>query len=181
MSVAQPAADSPLDPWLPRFSVREYHRQAVACSPARAIEETLRLPVAPDRVVRALLLMRGLGAGRETIGEFAGRGGFVVLERTATSFVFGLAGRIAGGAGPKRASTREEWMSWRAPGVKIVADFRAWPGEGGQGSVLATETRVQGLDRTSRALFRAYWLVVGPFSALIRRRWLRAVASRVSS
>jgi hypothetical protein len=25
-------------------------------------------------------------------------------------------------------------------------------------------------------VFRAYWLVVGPFSALIRRRWLRAIA-----
>jgi hypothetical protein len=28
----------------------------------------------------------------------------------------------------------------------------------------------------SRALFWLYWLVVGPFSKMIRRRWLRAVA-----
>jgi hypothetical protein len=32
------------------------------------------------------------------------------------------------------------------------------------------------LTPRARRLFRAYWLVVGPFSALIRRRWLKAIA-----
>jgi hypothetical protein len=30
----------------------------------------------------------------------------------------------------------------------------------------------------ARRSFRRYWLVVGPFSALIRRRWLAAIARR---
>ena len=37
-----------------------------------------------------------------------------------------------------------------------------------------TETRVAAMDARSRRAFRAYWLAVGPFSALIRRRWLAA-------
>jgi hypothetical protein len=44
------------------------------------------------------------------------------------------------------------------------------------GSLLATETRVQALDGASRRAFRRYWLAVGPFSALVRRRWLAAAA-----
>src|SRR5918996_652882 len=40
------------------------------------------------------------------------------------------------------------------------------------GAHLATETRVADVDFP----FRMYWLIVGPFSAVIRRRWLRAVA-----
>jgi hypothetical protein len=60
--------------------------------------------------------------------------------------------------------------------LKIAADFRAAP-VGDDRSRLSTETRVLPLDAMSRRLFRAYWLVVGPSSALIRRRWLRAIAA----
>jgi hypothetical protein len=41
-------------------------------------------------------------------------------------------------------------------------------------SILATETRVAAMDAEARRAFRRYWLAVGPFSALIRRRWLAA-------
>jgi hypothetical protein len=41
-------------------------------------------------------------------------------------------------------------------------------------SILGTETRVAAMDAKSRRAFRRYWLAVGPFSALIRRRWLAA-------
>jgi hypothetical protein len=39
-----------------------------------------------------------------------------------------------------------------------------------------TETQVDAADETARWRFRGYWLVVGPFSCLIRRRWLRQIA-----
>jgi len=86
-----------------------------------------------------------------------------------------MAARLRGA--PRKASDRDGWLSWRAPGVKIVADFRA-VGLGDGRSLLTTETRVLTLDSTSRTLFHLYWVVVGPFSALIRRRWLRAIAAR---
>jgi hypothetical protein len=37
---------------------------------------------------------------------------------------------------------------------------------------------VHALDERARRLFRLYWLVVGPFSKLIRRRWLKAIRER---
>ncbi|HET7857550.1 MAG TPA: hypothetical protein VFL41_13925 [Gaiellaceae bacterium] len=40
----------------------------------------------------------------------------------------------------------------------------------GRGMAARRET----LENRARRAFRAYWLVVGPFSALIRRRWLAA-------
>ena len=42
--------------------------------------------------------------------------------------------------------------------------------------IVRTLLRVHALTPRARRLFRLYWLVVGPFSALIRRRWLRAIA-----
>jgi hypothetical protein len=44
------------------------------------------------------------------------------------------------------------------------------------GTLLSTETRVSATNSTARRAFRGYWRVVGPFSGLIRRRWLRAAA-----
>jgi hypothetical protein len=167
-----------LDRWLPRYSVREYHQRAVRASPEETLAAALRVPVAPDWIVRMLFLLRGLGSGRQSIAEFASTGGFLILEQTPRSFVFGLAGGFQ--RGWRVAATRQEWMDWPSTGVKIVGDFRAHPADDGT-SRLSTETRVQALSLTSQLVFRMYWLVVGPFSALIRRRWLRAIALAAAS
>jgi hypothetical protein len=167
-----------LDRWLPSYSVRELHERLIELPPEEALETALQSPVAPDRIVRALFRLRGFGASDESIGAFGSSHGFVVLERTPTAFVFGLATRLRGR--PRRASDRESWLSWSPPGLKIAADFRTEPA-GDARSRLSTETRVLPLDGVSRVLFRSYWLVVGPFSALIRRRWLRAIAARARS
>jgi hypothetical protein len=63
--------------------------------------------------------------------------------------------------------------------VRVAADLGAIPA--GDGCVLSTETRVQAVDDRSRRMFGRYWLVVGPFSGLIRRRWLRAVESAIET
>jgi hypothetical protein len=43
--------------------------------------------------------------------------------------------------------------------------------------LLTTETRIAAVDDAARRAFTWYWRIVGPFSALIRRRWLRAIAN----
>jgi hypothetical protein len=58
----------------------------------------------------------------------------------------------------------------------MLVDVRAEPR--GDGCVLSTETRVAAADAAARHAFRRYWLAIGPFSKLIRRRWLAAVARR---
>ncbi len=135
----------------------------------------LDTPVASDWIVRALFRLRGLGSMNSTIGEFSSKGGFLALERTPTEYVFGLAGRLWGW--PRRTADVDGWRDWSAPGIKIAADLRAVPAGEGR-TRLSTETRVLTLDGWSRIIFRTYWLVVGPFSALIRRRWLKAIADR---
>jgi hypothetical protein len=162
--------------WLPRFDVHERHELFVPLPPEQALEVALAAPAAPDRIVRTLFRLRGLGSTDGTIGEIFSRGRFLALERTPTSYVFGAAVRLDGNR--RSATDVQAWQRWTAPGVKIAADFRAEPA--GDGARISTETRVLALDRRSRLVFRAYWLVVGPFSALIRRRWLRAIAARAS-
>lgn len=140
-----------LDRHLSRFDVNEIHEIALDVSAETALDRVLALPVTPDRIVRTLFRIRGLRGLDLPIGRFATEElGLEMVERTSTTAV--AAGRL------------------RRQRVAIL--FEAVPTRDG-GSKLVTETRVA----DANLAFRVYWLVVGPFSGLIRRRWLRAVAN----
>lgn len=159
-----------IDGWLPTYDVGERHEIDVALPVAEALRRALAAPAAPDPLIRLLFRLRGL-APDGTIEQFMATNGFTVLERTETTYVVGLIarGRRIDLSGP------DQWRDGAFPdSVKIAADFRAEPSP--SGARLITETRVAANSSRSRLVFRLYWLVVGPFSKLIRRRWLRAAA-----
>ncbi|HEV8536764.1 MAG TPA: hypothetical protein VGR87_13750 [Candidatus Limnocylindria bacterium] len=143
-----------LDSILPRYEVREYHETMVSASPEAALMAALAMPAASDPVVAALFWLRRIPGGELPLGEFIRGMGFrpaIATERA----VVGI-GEVSG--------------------VRIA--FGLWADPLGPGrSRLATETRVRARDASARRGFRLYWLAVGPFSGLIRRRWL-AVARR---
>ena len=141
-----------LDRYLPRFDVNEVHEIALELPPEVALERVLALPVTPDPIVRALFRVRGLGGLDLSLERFATEElGLDMVERTSTTAV--AAGRLRS--------------------QRVAVSFEAVPRPPG-GSQLVTETRVADVDLG----FRLYWLVVRPFSGLIRRRWLRAVGGR---
>jgi hypothetical protein len=140
-----------LDTVLPEYEVWERHSVALPLTPEQALAVALAAPAAPDPIVCTLLRLRGLGVPRGSLEEFATTPPFRELARSATEFVAGLNPR----------------------GLRIAFDFRAEPRL--DGSLLTTETRVHALTPRARRLFRLYWLAIGPFSALIRRRWLKAI------
>ena len=167
--MTQPAPGG-IERWLPRYHVGQRHHVDVDATPEQALNRALDAPAAPDGLIRLLFRLRGLRPGG-SIREFMAANGFTVLERTPTTYVVGLVARRRRlpVAGP------EAWRAAALPGsVKVAADFRTEPGPGG--ARLITETRVAASDRGALLAFRAYWLLVGPFSKLIRRRWLRAAA-----
>ena len=142
-----------LDDWLPEYDVVERHDAAVPAPPERALEFALGSPAAPDKIVAGLLRARGMPARGRTIGEFFSGADFRQLRRTPTEWAAAL----------------------ERSGLRIAIDFRAEPIPGG--SRLTTETRVKATDARARRRFRLYWLAIGPFSALIRRRWLAAATA----
>jgi hypothetical protein len=151
--------------WLPDYDVVSRHERLVAGEPETAFAALLSGPT--DPLVRTLLRLRGLRAA-PTLDAFFASHGFAVLSRTDTELVVGGSGR------PWRVTERLRPFTAAAPGtVRIAADFRADPAPGGR-TLLSTETRVSAADASARRAFARYWRVVGPFSGLIRRRWLRA-------
>jgi hypothetical protein len=64
------------------------------------------------------------------------------------------------------------------PGFALAAmNFVVTP-DGANGSIVSTETRVYATSVLARRRFAAYWRVIYPGSALIRRMWLRAIEHR---
>ena len=157
---------SRLDELMPAYDARERHDLEVAASPQDAVAMALASPVAPDALVRALFRLRGLQSGGTVHGAMRALG-FSPLVWESDCVVIGAAGRPwapHGGLVP---------FDKAGPGqVRMLLEVSAVPS--GAGSLLVTETRVAALDGSARRAFRRYWLVVGPFSAFIRRRWLAA-------
>ena len=162
-----------IDRFLPEWDVNEVHEIVLDVPPAHALAAALAAPAAPG-VVRVLLRLRGLRASGSIEGLLLGMG-FEVLAREPEEVVFGAAGkpwRLRGAIG--------SFGDASAGSVRIVANLLASPLAGG-GTRLSTETRIAARDDSGRRAFRRYWRLVGPFSALIRRRWLDAVRRSVAT
>jgi hypothetical protein len=173
----------PLDDFLPVYEFSERHWVAID-APAQRIDAALRqVSIADIPLARALWFVRRLGhpygdsAKPFVGGELPG----VVLENVAEDgIVLGLTGqfwRVLGGEpDPARPLTPDDFLAYARPDVcKAVIDFRVGP------SSLSTETRVHVADPRARRSFRRYWLVVRPFSGLIRILLLRAACRRAEA
>jgi hypothetical protein len=177
---------SALERWLPRYDVSERHEVSVG-APPEAVDRAIR-EVSLDDVplARALVRLRGVRHGRgdgSFVEQLSRRLGAVVVEdRPGSEIALGLVGqfwRLRGGDGA-RPRTPEEFARFdRADWGKALMSFEIEPRDGG--SRLATETRVRVPDPAARRRFRRYWLVVRPFSGLIRILLLRAAKRRAEA
>ena len=167
---------SPLDVYLPRADAAERHEVEVRAS-APAVWRALHAADLGGPVAHVLMALRtGRLRRRGTTLADLQRGGFTRLgESTGAWVVLGLTGRFwtpAGGVVPTDPRT---WAAGPPPGAAQAAwSFELWPADDGR-TRLVTETRVRCADAGARRAFRAYWLVVRPFSGLLRRLMLRNV------
>lgn len=157
---------SRLDELMPEWDVRERHERRVPASPHDAVAAAIGIPIAPDGIVGALFRLRGLPGDGSLHGAMHALG-FEQLVCEDECVVLGAAGR------PWSPRGRIGRISTAGPGeIRMLFEISATEAE--NGAVLCTETRVAAVDAGARRAFRRYWLVIGPFSGLVRRRWLAA-------
>jgi hypothetical protein len=162
---------------LPEYDFRERHSRRVGAPPERVFAAVRELCADDTPFVRLLFRLRGLrGDTARPIFEQMGRFGFEVLAeepgREVVVAAIGQPWKVRGGARPRGVDFR----TFAEPGyAKMALNWRLEDG------VLSTETRVQLTDAHARRAFRRYWLVIRPFSGVIRRAWLRAVTRRAAS
>jgi hypothetical protein len=178
----------PLDLYLPRYDVREFHSLAIDAPPERviAVGRELRGSDSPLFVLLmglrsfpSLLRGRRISYSRPLVGEFE-RAGFLALDERPDELVLGVVGRFWRPSGGVREMDPADFDAFAEPGwAKAAFNFRALPDAAGA-TLLTTETRVMCTDPASRRRFMRYWRVVHPGSAAIRIAWLRAIRRRAT-
>lgn len=171
---------SAIDDWLPEYQVSARYSILVGRSPEKTAAALRKASFADLPIVRGLMRLRGYRLGKATPAAsppVEGRrfGSFLELVAKPQEVVLGIAGRFwRPDGGIVRDLTADGFRDFHRMGyAKAVWNFDVSPVDGG--SRLSTETRVRTFGRAATVKFRLYWVVVGPFSGLMRRAMLNEV------
>jgi hypothetical protein len=180
-----------LDEFAPAWQFHEFHTIAVAAPPARVFEAIERVRADEIFLFRTLIWIRrfgqpvpqsirNAGAHGESLIDVALRTTFVRLaEEGPRELVVGtVVGAPPGWRGPL---SPEVFQKPLPPGFSLATMNFVVTADGSGGSVVSTETRVFANSPSARRQFAAYWRIIYPGSAIIRRMWLRAIQRRATN
>ena len=182
--------DTHLDEFAPAWQFNEVHTIRIAAPPARVFEAIRRVTADEIALFRTLTWIRRGGralprsilnaGGDEPLIDVALRGGFVRLADDAPrELVIGTV--VAAPPGTRGRLTPQVFQGTLPPGFALASmNFLVTP-DGPNGSLVSTETRVFANSPAARRRFAAYWRVIYPGSAIIRRMWLRAIRQRATA
>lgn len=189
-----------VDQFLPEFDLSVVHADVFRAPAAECFEAARELDLLRAPLVRTLLGIRALplraagtlrGRGKATTPEasrrtfrfkdMVGLGWILLGETPDVEMVLGKVSRPwkSVAAAADAPTTPERFTTFDEPGfAKIATSLRIDP-YGNNSSILTVETRVAITDDESRRRFSRYWVLVGPFSSLIRRMALRLLAKQL--
>lgn len=196
------SADSQLlvDRFLPKYDLSIVHADVVRAPSIECYAAACELDLFQAPLVRTLIGIRGLpqrlagtlkGRGKRTVPgtpqltfrlkDMVDLGWILLGETPGKEMVLGQVSRpwksVAATTGAP--ATPEKFTSFDEQGfARIATSLRIDP-YGTGSSILTVETRVATTDDKSRRRFRRYWLLIGPFSSLIRRMALRLLAKEL--
>jgi hypothetical protein len=180
----------PLDEFLPDYDFNEVHSTRVAAAPDEVLAASRAVSAREVPLLVALMALRRLPSALRhrslrplrpsldvPLVDQVAAAGFVVLADRPDELVLGVVGRFWAADSGVRTITAEDFASFDEPGfAKAVMNFHTRAAA--RGTVLTTETRIQGTDEEARRSFGRYWRVIMPGSAAIRHAWLRAIRKR---
>jgi len=170
-----------LDRFLPTYDFSERHSTVVG-APRDAVRRATEEWQPTDSLLwRALLRMRGLGSPKGGLRQWAESMGFLCLADTEDEIVYAQAGRFWSRnerqalASPR---TAEELLALDDPGVAVAAMSVRLEALALDRTRVVTETRIRALGPQARRRFRLYWLLIRPFSGVLRRSMLAGIKKR---
>lgn len=158
--------------YLPEYSFKEYHETMINGSADDVFKATQNLDLSKSRLIKWLFKIRGLPTKRMRLKEFISDIGFTIIEENIpkeTLIGFWAVYKIAPIPCP------EDFINNSiSPRLKVVWNFYIEPVDSGQVR-LSTETRILCLTPWAKLFFSLYWMLVRPFSGLIRIKMLQIV------
>ncbi len=174
-----------LDELLPSYDVAARYDILVLAPVAETFAAFERTDFSECRLTKLLIGLRAMGRRQADMADMnAGmqaerlrRAGFVELARVpGKEIVYGVVGRFwRPDGGVVTGLSAEEVIAFQSEGYAKAAWNFAFVAESEGMTRVITETRIQVIGRRARWKFRTYWLIVGPFSGLIRKEILALV------
>jgi hypothetical protein len=171
---------SHLDRWLPQAAIRTDHRRASSVDADKLWQAALGLRLSDTRALGRLVRWRIPGtAADQSFGELLRAYPFTILAEDENLLISGLCGRIW-------TLTRDyptlggpaDFCDWHEAGtVRVALAHWSAPCPDGRAE-LASEARVQPVDRAAALRLRVLWKVIGPFDRLVGAEALTTAVRR---
>ena len=173
-----------IDDFVPEYEFHERHSTVVRAPAQATLSAAEEWQLQESLVWRVLLLLRGLGKPQGSLGEWAESMGFLCLGRNDTEVVYGQIGRfwsLRERANLVSPRTADEFRDFTDPRFAVSAFALSVESVSADSTRLSTETRIHTLSRSTRRRFRLYWLLIRPFSGLLRRSMLNGMRARAEA
>ena len=178
-----------LDEFAPVWQFHEVHTIEIAAPPSRVFDAIRQVRADEIFLFRTLTWIRRggrplpqsiLNAGsRESLIDVATHSTFVRLaEDPPRELVVGTA--VIAPEGTRRTLLTPAVFQSAPTGYALATMSFVVTPNGPDASIVSTETRIFASGASARRRFAAYWRVIYPGSAIIRRMWLRAIERRAT-
>ena len=161
---------------MPHCDYFERHSILVRATPERAYDAVLTADLAAHPIVKTLLMLRGMRRPAPRSSPRFGEGFAVAAEDRPREIVIGLEGPFWNPRCRPRGVDAERFADPVPPNTARGA-WNFFLEREGDATRVTTETRVLCSD-DARKKFALYWLVVRPFSGLIRILMLRTIRAQ---
>ncbi len=173
-----------IDDFVPKYEFRERHSTVVRASSQTTMSAAEEWQPRESMLWRVLLVLRGVGKPRGTFWEWAEGMGFLCLARTDSEVVYGQIGRfwsLRERSAIVSLRTEEEFRTFTDPRFAVAVVAITVEPATADSTLLSTETRVHVLSRSSRRRMGLYWLLIRPFSGLLRHSMLNGMRGRAEA
>jgi len=176
-----------LDHLIPHPDHQEHHHIDLDCDQQTAYQAARHLDFNSSKLIRRLFALRRLDFDSLTIDAMTSDGSFAIIhENPPHEYVIGHGQRFDADAdadadsGSSSGSSSNSFENTTVGhGLAIGWNFATEP-LGDDRTRLSTETRVSCYGTVTRWLFKPYWLIVRPFSGIVRKEMLKAAAEAVA-
>ena len=163
-----------IDEFLPDYDEVERHSIIIRASGEQVYAAVKELDLSDSTITRWLIRVRGLSFSSK-LGKLTEQGFIFLGEEPPKELLLGLVGRFWSPWGDLQRMDADDFRTFTRLGyAKLVWNFALASLENGTVQ-LTTETRVLCFGSASRKRFRLYWLLVKPFSGMIRKEALRSI------
>lgn len=185
----EPASQMVIDDLLPNYRYRISAESIVAAPRAAVWSELAHISMSALPIGFALTRLRHLpgvlvGNEKPVVGTdtFFDSTPIPVVVGVQPSLIISAgpsqAWKIFGGDRPPRLDAAQ-FSTWSDPGwIKVAMQFRLTDLDGGQKTLLTTETRIASTDDRTAHVFAPYWWAIRAGSVLIRREVVAKVRKR---